>query len=104
MTLTRSSTHFQPEYVDDQTFLTAAMENKLPVVEKYLTDGGNPDVADHVCVHCDCYRTYVTWFSGISIKSKRRFQIMNHFQPNAFVFSFREQRCTKLRSKDTWRS
>ncbi|XP_030296761.1 ankyrin repeat domain-containing protein 1 [Sparus aurata] len=36
-----------PEYVDEQLFLTAAMENKLPVVEKYLSDGGNPDEADH---------------------------------------------------------
>ncbi|XP_071336033.1 ankyrin repeat domain-containing protein 1 isoform X1 [Trachinotus anak] len=36
-----------PETVDEQSFLTAAMENKLPVVEKYLSDGGNPDVADH---------------------------------------------------------
>ncbi|XP_020516325.2 ankyrin repeat domain-containing protein 1-like [Labrus bergylta] len=36
-----------PEYVDEQLFLTAAMENKVPVVEKYLTDGGNPNAADH---------------------------------------------------------
>ncbi|XP_045921038.1 ankyrin repeat domain-containing protein 1-like isoform X1 [Micropterus dolomieu] len=36
-----------PETVDEQLFLTAAMENKGPVVEKYLSDGGNPDAADH---------------------------------------------------------
>uniref|UniRef100_G3PAI6 Ankyrin repeat domain-containing protein 1 n=1 Tax=Gasterosteus aculeatus aculeatus TaxID=481459 RepID=G3PAI6_GASAC len=36
-----------PETVDDQLFLTATTENKLPVVEKYLTDGGNPNAADH---------------------------------------------------------
>ncbi|KAM7408268.1 hypothetical protein PAMA_002123 [Pampus argenteus] len=36
-----------PESVDEQLFLVAAMENKMPVVEKYLTDGGNPNAADH---------------------------------------------------------
>uniref|UniRef100_A0A3Q2EGC9 Ankyrin repeat domain-containing protein 1 n=1 Tax=Cyprinodon variegatus TaxID=28743 RepID=A0A3Q2EGC9_CYPVA len=36
-----------PETVDEQLFLTAVMENKLPVVEKYLSDGGNPNAADH---------------------------------------------------------
>ncbi|XP_029305893.1 ankyrin repeat domain-containing protein 1-like isoform X4 [Cottoperca gobio] len=36
-----------PETVDEQLFLTAAMENKVPVVEKYLSDGGNPNAADH---------------------------------------------------------
>ncbi|XP_034463712.1 ankyrin repeat domain-containing protein 1-like [Hippoglossus hippoglossus] len=36
-----------PETVDEQLFLTAAMENKLPVVEKFLSDGGNPNVCDH---------------------------------------------------------
>lgn len=41
---------FQPETVDEQQFLTAAMENKMPMVEKYLSDGGNPNAADHVSV------------------------------------------------------
>nr|XP_046258802.1 ankyrin repeat domain-containing protein 1-like isoform X2 [Scatophagus argus] len=36
-----------PETVDEQLFLTAAMDNKLPLVDKYLSDGGNPDAADH---------------------------------------------------------
>uniref|UniRef100_A0AAQ6ITD6 Ankyrin repeat domain-containing protein 1 n=1 Tax=Anabas testudineus TaxID=64144 RepID=A0AAQ6ITD6_ANATE len=36
-----------PETVDEHLFLTAAMENKLPVVDKYLSDGGDPNVADH---------------------------------------------------------
>ena len=41
---------FQPEIVDQKLFLTSAMENKMVVVEKYLTDGGDPNVADHVSV------------------------------------------------------
>lgn len=34
--------------MDEQLFLTAVMENKLPVVEKYMADGGNPNAADNV--------------------------------------------------------
>lgn len=30
------------------TFLKAALENKLPVVEKFLSDKNNPDVCDEV--------------------------------------------------------
>ncbi|XP_043992943.1 ankyrin repeat domain-containing protein 1 isoform X1 [Gambusia affinis] len=36
-----------PETVDEQLFLTAVMENKLPVVEKYLANRGNPNAADN---------------------------------------------------------
>uniref|UniRef100_A0A669BPQ9 Ankyrin repeat domain-containing protein 1 n=1 Tax=Oreochromis niloticus TaxID=8128 RepID=A0A669BPQ9_ORENI len=36
-----------PETVDEELFLTAAMENKLAVVEKYLSDGGSPDASDN---------------------------------------------------------
>uniref|UniRef100_G1RP87 Ankyrin repeat domain-containing protein 1 n=1 Tax=Nomascus leucogenys TaxID=61853 RepID=G1RP87_NOMLE len=34
------------EPVDVPTFLKAALENKLPVVEKFLSDKNNPDVCD----------------------------------------------------------
>uniref|UniRef100_A0A668AZF9 Ankyrin repeat domain 1a (cardiac muscle) n=1 Tax=Myripristis murdjan TaxID=586833 RepID=A0A668AZF9_9TELE len=36
----------QPETVDEKLFLTAVIENKMAVVEKYLSDGGNPNVFD----------------------------------------------------------
>ncbi|KAL3050737.1 hypothetical protein OYC64_012708 [Pagothenia borchgrevinki] len=36
-----------PAWVDENMFLTAASDNKMPLVEKYLTDGGNPNAADH---------------------------------------------------------
>ncbi|CAN9500171.1 unnamed protein product [Ophioblennius macclurei] len=36
-----------PDFVGEELFLMVVMENKLPVVEKYLSDGGNPNAADN---------------------------------------------------------
>ncbi|KAM6956580.1 uncharacterized protein FYW47_012528 [Aplochiton taeniatus] len=36
-----------PDVVDEELFLKAALDNKLPLVEKYLADRGDPNVGDH---------------------------------------------------------
>ncbi|XP_072292945.1 ankyrin repeat domain-containing protein 1 [Eucyclogobius newberryi] len=36
-----------PACVDELMFLTAALDNKLPVVDKFLCDGGDPNVTDN---------------------------------------------------------
>lgn len=56
--------------MDEQLFLTAAMENKVPVVEKYLSDGGNPDAADHVSVTQQCLPLGVETWQLIKISLK----------------------------------
>lgn len=51
----------QPENVNGEMFLTAALENKPSLVEKYLADGGNPDISDHVridSIMCLFYSKY----------------------------------------------
>ncbi|KAK7945014.1 hypothetical protein WMY93_000742 [Mugilogobius chulae] len=36
-----------PQFVNEDMFLKAAMENKVSVVEKFLSDGGDPNVTDN---------------------------------------------------------
>uniref|UniRef100_A0A3Q3QLE8 Ankyrin repeat domain-containing protein 1 n=1 Tax=Monopterus albus TaxID=43700 RepID=A0A3Q3QLE8_MONAL len=55
----KPETEIMPETVDEQEFLTAAMENNLPVVEKYLTDGGNPDVFQKTALHKASFKGHV---------------------------------------------
>ncbi|XP_075902240.1 uncharacterized protein ankrd1a [Nelusetta ayraudi] len=36
-----------PDYVDEQMFLEAVLDNKMQLVEKFLADGGDPNAADN---------------------------------------------------------
>ncbi|KAK2530549.1 hypothetical protein Q9233_006110 [Columba guinea] len=36
--------------VEPETFLRAAVQGKMPVIEKFLADGGSPDTCDEVAV------------------------------------------------------
>ncbi|KAF7221265.1 ankyrin repeat domain-containing protein 1 [Nothobranchius furzeri] len=67
-----------PEIVDKQLFLSAVMENKFSVVEKFLRDGGDPNVADNfqrTALHKASFKGHVEVMrrlleAGASIKQK----------------------------------
>lgn len=36
--------------MEPETFLRAGVQGKMPVIEKFLADGGSPDTCDEVAV------------------------------------------------------
>uniref|UniRef100_A0AAY4DCI9 Ankyrin repeat domain-containing protein 1 n=1 Tax=Denticeps clupeoides TaxID=299321 RepID=A0AAY4DCI9_9TELE len=45
--VTQPALEIVPYYVDEDDFLTAAVENKMGIIERYLEKGGDPDVCDN---------------------------------------------------------
>jgi len=80
----------QNDFVDEDDFLKAALDNKLPMIKSYLARGADPDACDNVSLP-----NTIKYKSTVSIKGLKHNTV---FFPSSTV-----QLYTELVHKETWR-
>lgn len=115
-----SLSHCQEGPVEPETFLRAAVQGKMHVIEKFLADGGSPDTCDEVAAlaaPCLCHATTSSSYApprlwaragtpgtGLEVQPDWAREDASSHQCATLSPSSTAQPCTAPRWRDTWKS